>query len=178
MLKTIDYFLLKKQLFLYVSNGILWLPRYEKPIFCFIEKKYNINVMLTIENFKVYWGSYGIYNTFLDGTFTEEQIQSVIDAAVQQYKLLVPCFDLENDKFCEKYKNLALSHIALIALYNVYKNAPAEQDTGKSRIERDYERLKQEFATGIYANNAMCLSLRQQPRQNFEFVKFGKLKTI
>jgi len=134
--------------------------------------------MLTIEDFKPYWGNAGIYTTFTEGKeYTSEQVQSIINSAVQQYRLLVPCFDLNNAKFVEKYKDLALSHIALIALYNVYKNAPAEQNESKTRIERDYEQLKQEFVKGIYANNVICSSLREK-RNDFNTVFTGKSETI
>ena len=107
---------------------------------------------IKLDDLKIFIGNSGIYDTLTDAKqFSKEQVKTAIESAVEQYNLYVPCL-CRND-FLEKYKNLALSHIGIILVYNVYKNANAEQNETKSRIERDYLQLLTEFKEGgLYYN--------------------------
>ena len=102
---------------------------------------------ITIEDLKVFIGNSGIYDTLTDtNQYTTAQVKSAIVSAIEQYKFLMPC--VCGEAFYNKYKNLALSHIAVIFIFNVYKNANAEQNETKTRIERDYQSLLNEFREG------------------------------
>ena len=102
---------------------------------------------ITIEDLKIFIGNSGIYDTLTDkDIFTEQQVQTAIISAVEQYKFLMPC--VNSKAFFDKYKNLALAHISIILVFNVYKNANAEQNETKTRIERDYNNLLNEFREG------------------------------
>ena len=114
---------------------------------------------INISDLKIFIGNSGIYDTLTDAKiFSKDQIESAINSAVEQYIFLMPCAC--GKKFHEKYKNLALSHISIIFVFNVYKNASAEQNDTKSRIERDYNSLINEFKEGGIFNR-FCEKLNE-----------------
>ena len=102
---------------------------------------------IAISDLKIFIGNTGIYDTLTDASkYTDLQINAAILSAVEQYKFLMPC--VSSKLFLDNYKNLGLSHISIILVYNVYKNANAENNETKSRIERDYIGLLNEFRVG------------------------------
>jgi len=107
---------------------------------------------LKLKDLSIFLGNSGIYDTLTDqNQYTRKQVQDAINSAVEMYFLLMPC--LCKKAFEEKYKNMALSHIAIILTYNINKNANAEQNETKSRVEREYNNLLNEFKEGgIYFN--------------------------
>ena len=107
---------------------------------------------ITLEDLKIFIGNSGIYDTLTDtNQYTEKQVNEAIKSAIQEYSFLVPC--LCKKTFEDKYKDMALSHIAIILSYNINKNANAEQNETKSRAEREYNNLVSEFKEGgLYEN--------------------------
>jgi len=102
---------------------------------------------ITIKDLAIFLGNSGILDTLTDANiYTKEQVQDAVNSAIEMYELLMPC--LCKKAFFEKYRNLALSHIAIILTYNINKNANAEQNETKSRVEREYNDLLNEFRDG------------------------------
>lgn len=135
--------------------------------------------MITLEDLHPYLTK-GLYDALEDSeVFPAERIKTLIASAIAEYKLLVPCFDVESEVALEKLKHISLPHIAVILSYQTLLLLPSENTELKSVTERMYENLMNNLrGKDGGADGLICNILKPVIPQDIDIVITGNLETI